>query len=80
METPQGRVEEVRGGDVRGAATPTVTQGVSGELSWVSKPITGHVYGLNHTSRPLIHWSDDWNFSSADDWGRGQANKFHLRC
>lgn len=43
MQTPQGRVEEVRGGDVRGAATPTVAQGVSGELSWVSKPITGHV-------------------------------------
>lgn len=43
MQTPQGRAEEVRGGDVRGAATPTVAQGVSGELSWVSKPITGHV-------------------------------------
>lgn len=37
----KGSCVQTRQGGKGGGATPTVARGVSGELSWASKPITG---------------------------------------
>ena len=55
-----------------GRREQTVTEGVSVELSWASKPITGNALieaaleGLIYTSSLLIHWSGDGNVSTTN--------------
>lgn len=58
------------GGGWSGSREQTVTQGVSREVSWAAKPITGAalieaaLQGLIYTSSPLIHWSDGGSAST----------------
>lgn len=62
-----------------GGGEPTVAQGVSGAVSWASKPITGAALieaaleGLICTSSPLIHWSDGGSASTTKTRAGGGA-------
>lgn len=55
-----------------GQREQTVTEGVSMQLSWASKPITGDALieaaleGLIYTNSPLIHWSGDGSVSTTN--------------